>query len=119
MTRAKSGPAARRHHKRVLELTKGHHGKRHHVFKMAHESMIKALSYSYAHRRQRRGDFRRLWIARINAAVRSDGVSYSQFMHGLKLAGVGLDRKMLAEMAVNDPDTLARLVEVARQGAQS
>lgn len=119
MTRVKSGPAVRHRHKKVLTYTKGHRGKRHRVFKMGHESMIKALSYSYAHRREHRADFRKLWIARINAAVRVGGVSYSQFMHGLKLAGVKLDRKILADLAVSDPNAFAKLVEVARQGAQS
>ena len=119
MTRVKSGPAVRHRHKKVLTYTKGHSGKRHRVFKMAHESMIKALSYSYAHRKERKADFRKLWIARINAAVRVGGVSYSQFMHGLKLAGVKLDRKVLADMAISDPGTFAKLIEVARQGAQS
>ena len=119
MTRIKSGPASRHRHKKVLNLTKGHHGKRHLLFKKAHESMLKALSYSYAHRRERRGDFRRLWIARINAAVRAGGLSYSQFIHGLKLAEVDLDRKLMAELAVSDPSAFARLIEVARQGTQS
>jgi large subunit ribosomal protein L20 len=96
-------------------MTKGHWGAKHKLFKAAHESMMKSLAYAYAHRRERKGDMRRLWIQRINAASREGGLSYSRFISGLKQAGVELNRKMLAEMAVHNPQEFAQLVNVARQ----
>ncbi len=114
MPRVKRGVTAHARHKKVLKLTKGHRATRHSLYRRAHESMLKALSYAYRHRRERKGDMRRLWITRINAAARLAGLSYSQFMHGLKLAGVAVDRKILAELAyVNGPD-FATLVGVAK-----
>ena len=110
MPRARSGKTTHRRHKAVLELTRGHRGQRHHIFRRAHESMLHALDYSYCHRRERRGDFRRLWIVRINAAARAHGISYSEFVAALKKSNIQVNRKMLAEMAVNDPDNFARLV---------
>ncbi|HEY8476604.1 MAG TPA: 50S ribosomal protein L20 [Chloroflexota bacterium] len=115
MTRVKRGVTARRRHKKVLAMTKGHWGAKHKLFKAAHESMMKSLAYAYAHRRERKGDMRRLWIQRINAASREGGLSYSRFISGLKQAGVELNRKMLAEMAVHNPQEFAQLVNVARQ----
>ena len=113
MTRVKRGVTAHRSHKKVLGLTAGHKGQRHRVFKRANESMLHALSYSYVGRRDRKGDFRRLWIVRINAAARQHGLSYSRFMNGLKKAGIDLDRKSLADLAVTRPDAFRVLAERA------
>ena len=117
MTRVSSGPASRRRHKKVLKLTKGQRGSRHSRYRVAHEAMLKSLSYSYRHRRERKGDFRRLWIIRINAAARQEGLSYSSFIHGLKKAGVEVDRKILADIAVRDPNSFAELVTIAKGSA--
>jgi len=114
LTRVKGGPRTRRRHKKVLKLTKGQWGTKHALFRRANEAMLKSLRYAYRDRRARRRDMRRLWIARINAAARQSGLSYNRFMHGLRQAGVELDRKVLAEMAVEDADAFARLVEVAK-----
>ncbi len=110
MPRARSGKTTHRRHKKVLELTKGHRGARHKLYIIAHQSMLHALDYSYRHRRERKGDFRRLWIARINAAARVKGLTYSQFMTRLQKSNIGLNRKILAEMAVRDPEGFATLV---------
>ena len=118
MPRAKGGPKTRRRHKKILKLTKGHKGARANHYRKAHESMLSALSYAFRDRRDRKGVFRRLWIVRINAAVRQLGFTYGPFMAGLKRAGIDIDRKNLAEMAVNDPTSMARLVELARGTAQ-
>ncbi|MFQ5924900.1 MAG: 50S ribosomal protein L20 [Dehalococcoidia bacterium] len=117
MTRVKSGTVTRRRHKKVLKQTKGHRGTRHSLYRVAHESLIKALSYSYRHRRERKRDFRRLWIVRINAAARQEGLSYSGFIDGLKRAGVEVDRKMLADMAVRDPSTFSQLAAIAKSSS--
>ena len=114
MPRARSGKATHRRHKKVLQLTKGHRAARHKLYRTAHESMLHALDYAYCHRRERKGDFRRLWIARINAAARAEELSYSQFMAGLRKSNVGINRKMLAEMAVRDPEAFAKLVASAK-----
>lgn len=119
MTRIKGGVTTRRRHKKVLKLTKGQRGARHSRYRVAHEAMMKSLSYSYRHRRERKGDFRRLWIIRINAAARKEGLSYSRFIEGLKKAGVTLDRKMLADMAVRDPQAFSQLAATAKQKCQS
>ena len=110
MPRARSGKTTHRRHKKVLELTKGHRAARHKLYIIANQSMLHALDYSYRHRRERKGDFRRLWIARINAAARARGLTYSQFIVGLKESNIEIDRKMLAEMAVKDPEGFATLV---------
>ena len=117
MARVKHGVAAHRRHKKVLSLTRGQRGPRHIRYRVAHEAMLKSLSYSYRHRRARKGDFRRLWIVRINAATRQEGMSYSRFMDGLNKAGVEIDRKMLADMAVREPQAFSKLVAIA--GKQS
>ena len=109
MPRTKSSVATHRRHKKVLSLTKGHRASRHKLYRSAHESMIHALRYAYFHRRERKGDFRRLWIARINAAVRERGLTYSQFMGLLKKTGVEVNRKMLSELAVRDPQAFDQL----------
>ena len=115
MPRVKSGPTKRHRHKKVLELTKGHIGTKRRLYRRAHESMMHSLSYSYAHRKERKGDMRRLWIARINAATRLNGLSYSRFIQGLSNAGIELDRKVLAELAVSDPAAFAQLVTTAKE----
>ena len=115
--RVKTGPQTQRRHKKVLALTKGQRGSKHRLFKRANEAMMKSLEYAYRDRRNRKRDFRRLWITRINAAARQNDMSYSQFMHGLKQAGVELDRKVLADLALNDPHGFAQIVELARRGA--
>jgi large subunit ribosomal protein L20 len=118
LTRVKGGPRTRRRHKGVLKLTKGQWGTKHALFRRANEAMLKSLRYAYRDRRNRRRDMRRLWIARINAAARQGGLSYNHFMHGLRQAGVELDRKVLAEMAVEDADAFAHLIEVAKAGVE-
>ena len=117
MTRVKGGPRARKRHKKVLKLTKGQRGTKHSLYRRSHEAMLKSLTYAYRDRRRRKRDFRRLWITRINAAARQNGLSYSRFMAGLRQAGVELDRKVLADLAVSDAEAFARLVDVAK-GAQ-
>ena len=118
MPRARSGVTTRHRHKKVLKLTRGHRATKHALYRRAHESMLKSLSYSYRHRRERKGDMRRLWIVRINAAARIDGLSYSRFIEGLGKAGVELDRKVLADLAVTDPKAFAQLVAVAKESTQ-
>ena len=114
MSRVKSGVTRRKRHKRVLKLAKGYRGSRSKLFRVANQSVMKALSYAYRDRKVRKRDFRRLWIARINAAARINGLSYNKFMNGLKQAGVEVNRKMLAELAVNDNKSFVQLVEVAK-----
>ncbi len=99
-------------------MTKGHRASKHSLIRRATESMMHALAYAYAHRRERKGDMRRLWITRINAASRAEGLTYGQFMHGLKGAGVDVNRKMLADLAVREPESFRGLVEMARQQAK-
>jgi len=117
MPRVKGGPRARRRHKKVIKLTKGQYGTRHSLYRRAHEAMLKSLTYAYRDRRRRKRDFRRLWIQRINAAAREHGLSYSRFMAGLKKAGVELDRKILADLAVNDARVFKELVEAAKSAS--
>ena len=114
MPRVKRGVTTHRRHKKVLALTKGHRATKHSLYRRAHESMLKSLSYAYSHRRERKGDMRRLWILRVNAASRAQGLTYSQFMDGLKKSGVGINRKILADMAVRETDAFANLVTIAR-----
>ena len=115
MTRISSSQTRRRRHRKVLKQTRGHQGGRHRLYRQARESLIHALSYSYAHRRERKGDRRRQWNVRINAGARANGISYSSLIHGLKLAGVQVDRKMLADLAVQDPLAFAQVVEKAKE----
>src|SRR5512139_2308032 len=114
MPRGKGGARARRRHGEVLKITKGQYGGKHRLWRRGHEAMMKSLWYGYRDRRSRKRDFRRLWIARINAASRQNGLSYSRMMHGLKEADVELDRKILADLAVHDQDTFSRLAETAK-----
>jgi len=112
--RVKGGPRTRRRHKKVLKITKGQYGGKHRLWRRGNEAMLKSLKYSYRDRRNRKRDFRRLWIARINAAARLNGMSYSRLIHGLKEANIELDRKILADVAVHDQATFAQVVEVAK-----
>ncbi len=114
MARIKGGANAKKKHNKVLKLAKGYRGARSKQYRVAKQSVMRALSTSYAGRKQRKRQFRQLWIARINAATRMNGLSYSKFMHGLKLAGVDMNRKMLSEMAIADPEGFAKLVELAK-----
>lgn len=114
MARIKSGMNARKKHNRVLKLAKGYRGARSKQYRVAKQSVMRALTSSYAGRKERKRQFRQLWIARINAAARLNGLSYSQFMYGLKLANVDLNRKVLADMAVTDAAGFAKLVDVAK-----
>ena len=118
MPRVKTGIIRHRRHKKILAMTKGHRGTKHSLFRRANESMLKSLSYAYRHRRERKGDMRRLWIQRVNAASRAQGLNYSQFMDGLKKSGVEVNRKMLADMAVREPEAFANLITVAKGKAQ-
>ncbi len=110
MSRVKRGVTSHHRHKKVLALTKGQRGTRHRLIKRANESMIHSLSYAYFHRRERKGDMRRLWILRVNAACRANGITYSQFMDGLKKSGIEINRKILADMAVREPESFTSLL---------
>ncbi len=114
MARVKGGLNAKKKHNRILKLAKGYRGARSKQYRIAKQSVMRALASSYAGRKERKRQFRRLWIARINAVARMNGLSYSRFMNGLKLAGVEMNRKMLAELAVNDETGFASLVEIAK-----
>ena len=114
MARVKGGMNARKKHNRVLKLAKGYRGARSKQYRIAKQSVMRALASAYAGRKEKKRQFRQLWIARINAAARLNGLSYSKFMYGLKLAGVEINRKMLAEMAVNDADGFKTLAELAK-----
>ncbi len=115
MARIKGGLNAKKRHNRVLKLAKGYRGARSKQYRTAKQSVMRALASSFAGRKQKKRDFRKLWIARINAAARMNGMSYSQFMHGLKSANININRKMLADMAVNDAAGFAKLVEVVKK----
>lgn len=115
MARVKGGVGAKKKHNRTLKLAKGYRGARSKQYRVAKQSVMRALTSSYAGRKQRKRGFRQLWIARINAAARMNDISYSKLMHGLKLAGVDINRKMLSEMAISDPEGFAKLVAVAKE----
>ena len=115
MARTRTGFVRRRRHKKVLKMTKGQWGTRSKNFKRANEAMMRSLWYAYRDRRQRRRQLRRLWIQRINAAARINGLKYSRLMHGLKKAGVSLDRKSLAGIAVHDAETFSKITDIAKQ----
>lgn len=114
MARVKGGMNAKKKHKRVLKLAKGYRGARSKQYRVAKQSVMRALNTAYEGRKQRKRQFRRLWIARINAAARMNDISYSRLMHGLKLAGADINRKMLSDMAISDPEGFASLVELAK-----
>ena len=115
MPRVKRGVTTHQRHKSVLALTKGHRASKHKLIKRAKESMVKSLSYAYAHRRERKGDMRRLWIVRVNAACRLEGMTYSDLINGLKKSGVVVNRKLLADMAVQEPETFVQMITIAKQ----
>ncbi|UOE93395.1 MULTISPECIES: 50S ribosomal protein L20 [Bacillaceae] len=114
MPRVKGGYVARRRRNKVLKLAKGYHGSKHRLFKTAQNQVMKSLLYAYRDRRQKKRDFRKLWITRINAAARTNGLSYSRMMHGLKVAGINVNRKILADLAVNDEKAFADLAAKAK-----
>ena len=115
MARVKRGLNAHKNHKKVLKLAKGYYGGKSKLFKTANETVMRAMRNAYIGRKLKKRDFRSLWIARINAAARLNGLSYSRFMNGLKLAGVDINRKMLSEMAIHDPAAFAQLCETAKK----
>jgi large subunit ribosomal protein L20 len=119
MPRAKSTVVSRRRHKKILKLAKGYRGSKSKLYRIAKQQVMKSLVYAYRDRKVRARNFRRLWIARINAAARLNGLSYSRFMNGLRKAGLNINRKMLAELAVNDTKAFDQLVEVAKSGFES
>lgn len=118
MPRVKRGVTKRRRHKKILKLAKGYRGTKSKLWRPANEAVLHALWYSYVHRRRRKRDFRRLWIARINAAARNNGLSYSRLMSGLRRAGVEINRKVLADLAVRDASAFEKLVTKAKEGLQ-
>jgi len=118
LPRVKRGVTSHRRHKKILALTKGHRATKHSLIRRANESMLKSLSYAYFHRRERKGDMRRLWILRVSAASRAQGLTYGRFIDGLRKSGVQINRKMLADMAVREPESFANLVTVAKGKVQ-
>ena len=114
MARVSNTPATRKRRKKVLKLAKGYWGSKSKHFKMANQAVMKSLTYAYVGRKLKKRDFRRLWILRINAACRANGINYSRFMHGLKLSGITMNRKMLSEMAIHEPQAFTELVGTAK-----
>lgn len=114
MARVKGGVTARKRHKRVLKQAKGYYGAKSKLYRPANQAVMKSLDYAYSGRKQRKRQFRQMWIARINAAARANGMNYSTFISGLKKAEVDVNRKMLSEMAIHDPEGFAKLVEIAK-----
>ena len=119
MPRVRSRVAAHARHKKVIALAKGHRGKRHRNYKVAHESVMHAMRYAWEHRRKRKGDFRRLWIVRINAAARLHGLTYGRLINGLKRGGIDINRKMLADLAARDPEAFGQVAERAKAALQA
>ena len=119
MPRVKGGTVARKRRKKVLKLAKGYFGSKHLLYKTAHEQVMKSLTYAYRDRKKRKSNFRKLWITRINAAARMNGLSYSRLMNGLKHAGVEVNRKMLADIAINDASGFTQLCEQAQSALAS
>ena len=115
MARVKTAKITRKRHKKILKQAKGYYGAKHYRFRNANQAVLKSLSYAYVGRKDRKSDFRKLWIARINAAARMNGLTYSKLIAGLKKANVVINRKMLAEVAVNDPKAFSEIVEVAKK----
>lgn len=115
LPRVKGGSVSDRKRKKLFKITKGYYGRRKNVYRRAKEAYLKALSHAYVGRKNKKRDFRALWIVRINAAARENGITYSRFIRGLKLAGVSINRKMLADLAVNDRDAFSKLVEIAKE----
>ncbi|MFC0187930.1 50S ribosomal protein L20 [Fictibacillus aquaticus] len=119
MPRVKGGYVTRRRRKKVLKLAKGYFGSKHKLFKVAQQQVFKSLMYAYRDRRQKKRDFRKLWITRINAAARTNGLSYSRLMHGLKVAGIDINRKMLSEIAISDSKAFAELASKAKESLKA
>ncbi|MCM3086421.1 MAG: 50S ribosomal protein L20 [Bhargavaea sp.] len=119
MPRVKGGTVTRKRRNRVLKLAKGYYGSKHTLYKTANQQVMKSLQYAYRDRRQKKRDFRKLWIARINAAARLNGLSYSKLMHGLKVAGIDVNRKMLADLAITDEKAFAQLAEAAKKAVNN
>jgi len=119
VTRVKTGVIRRRRHKKTLGMTKGHQGVRHRLYRRAHESLIHAGQYAFDHRKKKKGDMRRLWNIRINAGARANGVTYSKLIHGLRLAGIEINRKMLAELAVSDEGAFSEIVSKAQASLEA
>ncbi|MDD3852119.1 MAG: 50S ribosomal protein L20 [Syntrophomonadaceae bacterium] len=115
MPRIKRGVTTHRRHKKILKMAKGYRGSKSKLYRVANQQVMKSGNYAYVHRRLKKRDFRKLWIARINAAARDNGMSYSKMIHGLKVAGVDVNRKMLAELAITDPQGFTQLAELAKQ----
>lgn len=115
MTRVKRGTVLRKRHKRILKQAKGYYGRKSKLYSVAHQAVLKSGNYAYRDRRRKKRDFRKLWIARINAESRNNGISYSKFINGLKLNNIEIDRKMLADLAVNDKEAFAGLCEIAKK----
>lgn len=115
MSRIKRGVITHRRHKKILKLAKGYRGSKSKLFRVANEQVMKSGQYAYAHRKLKKREFRQLWIARINAAARDNGISYSRMMHGLKVAGININRKVLAELAISDPTGFTNLAELAKK----
>jgi len=114
MARIKGAVTTRKRRKKILKLAKGYWGAKSKLFKMANQAVMKSLTYAYVGRKQKKRDYRRLWITRINAACKANGMNYSRFMHGLKLSGIDLNRKMLSEIAIHEPDAFTQLVGTAK-----
>jgi large subunit ribosomal protein L20 len=119
MPRVKRGVTTHRRHKKILKMAKGYRGSKSKLYRVANQQVMKSGQYAYIHRRLKKRDFRRLWIARINAAARDNGTTYSRMMYGLKVAGVDINRKLLAELAVSDPRGFTELAELAKKNAQN
>lgn len=115
MARVKRGVRAHERHKKILKLARGYRGRKSKLFKVAKQQVVRSMAFAYAHRKQRRRDFRKLWITRINAAARLNNITYNRLMYGLKLAGVNINRKMMADLAINDPAAFTKLVETAKE----
>ena len=115
MPRVKGGTVTRKRRNRVLKLAKGYYGSKHRLYKVANQQVMKSFNYAYRDRRQKKREFRKLWITRINAAARINGLSYSTLMHGLKVAGIDVNRKMLADLAVTDAQAFAQLADAAKK----
>jgi large subunit ribosomal protein L20 len=113
VSRVKGGIVTRRRHKKIIKMTKGMYGTRHNLFRRANEAMLKSMWYAYRDRRTRKRDLRRLWIARINAAARQNGTTYSRLIHGMKQSDIRINRKMLADLAIRDPNAFKAVVEAA------
>ncbi|NLL53307.1 MAG: 50S ribosomal protein L20 [Peptococcaceae bacterium] len=119
MARVKRGVRAHERHKKILKLARGYRGRKSKTFKMANQQVMRSMAFAYAHRKLRRRDFRKLWITRINAAARMNNITYNRLMYGLKLAGVNINRKIMAELAVSDPAAFTKLVEIAKEKIDS